>query len=95
MKHYQCFQCYIPTTNTERIAETVDFFPKHVKLHSISLRYAATKVAQDLIHAIKHPTPSSITLQFGDETIRALERLAAIFATNLKPLQLSFPHNRG
>ena len=62
MKHYQCFRWYIPTTNTERIAETVDFFPKHVKLHSTSSRYAATKVAQDLIYAIKHPTLSSITL---------------------------------
>ena len=26
MKHYRCFRCYISTTNSERIAETVDSF---------------------------------------------------------------------
>jgi len=91
MKHYRCFRCYIPTTNSERIAETVDFFPKHVKLPSTSSRDAATKAAKDLIYAIKNPTPSSPTLQLGDETIRALERLAEIFFKNLKPTTAIVP----
>ena len=91
MKHYRCFRCYIPTTNSERIAETVDFFPKDVKLPSTSSRDAATKAARDLIYAINNPTPSSPTLQLGDETIHALERLGEIFSTNLKPTTAIVP----
>ena len=91
MKHYRCFRYYIPTTNSERITETVEFPPKHVKLPSTSSRDAATKGARNLIYAIKNPTPSSPTLQFGDETIRALKRLATIFATNLKPTTAIVP----
>ena len=36
MKYYRCFRCYIPTTNSERITETVDFFQKmsnYLQLH--------------------------------------------------------------
>ena len=91
IEHYRCFRCYIQTTNTEIIAETVEFPSKHVKLPSTSSRDIATKAAKDLIHAIKKPTPSSPILQLGDETIRALERLAAIFTTNLKPTTAVVP----
>ena len=69
----------------------MDFPPKHVKLPSTSSRDAATKAARDLIYAIKNTTSSSSILQLGDETIRALERLAAIFATNLKPTTAIVP----
>ena len=85
MKNVQCFRCHIPTTNSERIVKTVDFFLKHVKLPSTSSRNSATKAARDLIYAITDPTHSSQTLQIGDETVHVLERLATIFATNLKP----------
>ena len=35
MKHSRCFRCYIPTTNSERIAETVDFLNmlNYLQLH--------------------------------------------------------------
>ena len=91
IKHYRYFRCYIQTTNTEIIAETVEFPSKHVKLPSTPSRDVATKTSKDLIHAIKNPTPSSPILQLGDETIRALERLAAIFTTNLKPTTAVVP----
>ena len=95
MKHYRCLRCYILTSNSEVIAETVDCFPKDVKLSSTYSRDSTTKAARDLIHAIKHPTSSSPTLQLGDETIRALERLATIFAMNLKAIASLVPaHSR-
>lgn len=69
----------------------MEFPSKHVKLPSTPSRDVATKTSKDLIHAIKNPTPSSPILQLGDETIRALERLAAIFTTNLKPTTAVVP----
>ena len=69
----------------------MEFLSKYVKLPSTSSRDVATKAAKDLIHAIRKPTPSYPILQLGDETIRALERLAAIFTTNLKPTTAVVP----
>ena len=75
MKHYRCFRCFIPKTGSERIAETVQFFPQQVRMPSTSSQDAAIKAIHDLTHAIKHPTAATLTLLLGDEKTHALETL--------------------
>ena len=29
MRHYRCYKCCVSATNSDRIADTVDFFPQH------------------------------------------------------------------
>ena len=79
MKHYRCFRCFIPKTGSERIAETVQFFPQQVRMSSTSSQDAAIKAIHDLIYAIKHPTAATPTLLLGDEKTHALETLARVF----------------
>ena len=53
MEYYRNLCWYIPTTGSERIAETVEFFSKHVKTPSTSSQDAAISAANDLLHALK------------------------------------------
>ena len=89
--HYRNFRCYIPTTGSERIAETVQFPPKHTKVPSTTSQDAAISAAHDLLYALKNPAPSSPTLQLGDEKLRALEKLAEIFNNNITSPSITTP----
>ena len=79
MDHYRCFRCFTPKTGSERIAETVQFFPQQVRMPSTSSQDAAIKAIHDLTHAIKYPTAATPTLLLGDEKTHALETLARVF----------------
>ena len=91
MEHYRDFRCYIPTTGSERIAETLDFFPKHAQVPSTSSQDAAISAANDLLYALKNLAPFSPTLQLGDEKLRALEKLAEIFNNNITSPSITTP----
>ena len=79
MKHYRCFRCFIPKTGSERIAETVQFFPQQARMPSTFSQDAAIKAIGNLTCAIKHPTTATPTLLLGDEKTHALETLARVF----------------
>lgn len=44
----------------------------------------ALNAAKDLKHALKHPTPSALTLQLSTRHLNALKQLAKIFKTAAK-----------
>ena len=66
IEHYLCFRYYIQTTGSKRIAETVEFSPKHVKVLSTTSKDAEISTVHDLIYELKNPTSFSPTLQLGD-----------------------------
>ena len=66
-----------------------------MKVPSTSSQDAAISTAHDLLYALKNSAPSSPILQLGDEKIRALEKLAAIFYNNIKYSSITTPCNRG
>ena len=65
MKHYRCFRCFTPTANSEKIAETVQFFPQQVYMPFTSSQDTTIKAIHDLTHAMKHPTPATPKLLLG------------------------------
>jgi hypothetical protein len=81
LEHYRCYTVYITKTRSNRIVETVDFFPQKFTLPFPSSRNLATQAAADLTHALLHPQPAGPFCQVGDEQTIALKRLASIFVS--------------
>jgi hypothetical protein len=81
LEDYRCYTVYITKTRSNRIVETVDFFPQKVILPFPSSLDLATQAAADLTHALLHPQPAGPFCQVGDEQAIALKRLASIFVS--------------
>jgi hypothetical protein len=81
LEHYRCYTVYITKTRSNRIVETVDFFPQKIILPFPSSHDLATQAAADLTHALLHPQPAGPFCQVDDEQAIVLKRLASIFAS--------------
>jgi hypothetical protein len=81
LEHYRCYTAYITKTRSNRIVETVDFFPHIFTLPFPSSSELATQAAADLTHALLNPQPAGQFCQVGDEQVIALRRLANIFVS--------------
>jgi hypothetical protein len=81
LEHYRCYMVYITKTRSNRIVETVDFFPQEFILPFPSYQDLATQATADLTHALLHPQPAGPFCQVGDEQAIALKRLASIFVS--------------
>eukprot|EP00804_Cyclotella_cryptica_P019007 CCRYP_006480-RA/>CCRYP_006480-RA protein AED:0.25 eAED:0.14 QI:0/0/0/1/1/1/2/0/936 len=82
MQHYRCYRFYTPNTRAYRIAQAAQFFPKHCKMPQVDPGDTIRLAAQDLIHALRHPTPNApinLTPNHND----ALRKLADIFHTSV------------
>jgi hypothetical protein len=55
LEHYRCYTVYITETRSNRIVETVEFFPNKFILPFPSSHDLATQAAADLAHALLHP----------------------------------------
>ena len=89
--HYRCYRVYVKETSAERIADTVVWFPRHVRLPVASSRDAATDAARALTHALLNPTPASPLSAISDFQRDALTRLADIFAEVTAPTPTTQP----
>jgi hypothetical protein len=78
-EHYRCYTVYISKTRSNRIVETVDFFPHQFKIPFPSSSDLATTAAAELTHALLNPQPAGPFCQVRDEQNVALRRLATIF----------------
>jgi hypothetical protein len=69
MEHYRCHRCYVIKTQSERISDTVEFFPCDSKtpiLSTVDAAIAAVEALTTAINLPKQPTllaPSLIALQ--------------------------------
>jgi hypothetical protein len=79
LEHYRCYTVYISKTRSERVVETVDFFPTEVPLIFPSSKELAIQAAKQLTHALLDPKPDGPFCQVGDKQMLALQRLEAIF----------------
>ena len=77
--HYRCYQVYISSTNGIRIAETIEFFPAHCKMPTMTATDKATLAATQLIDILQTPQPNSPFPSVGDKQMQALSKLAQIF----------------
>jgi hypothetical protein len=84
MHHYRCQNVYISTTVSERIVDTLEFFPNNYQLPQLSSTDRLLMAAKDMTDALQNPHPEVPFASVGDDTIAALTDLAAIFKLKLQ-----------
>jgi hypothetical protein len=84
MHHYWCQNVYISTTASERIVDTLDFFPHNYQMPQLSSTDRLIMAAKDMTEAFQNPHPDVPFVSVGDDTIEALADLAAIFKLKLR-----------
>jgi hypothetical protein len=89
MHHYRCQNVYISATASERIVDTLEFFPHNYKMPQLSSTDRLLMAAKDMTDALKKPHPEVPFSRVRDDTISALAELAAVF--KLKLLQTPSP----
>jgi hypothetical protein len=78
MHRYRCKNVYISSTASERIINTLEFFPHNLLMPQISSTDRLLMAAHDTTDALKDPHPDFPFATIGDDTITALA-LATIF----------------
>jgi hypothetical protein len=95
MHHYRCQNVYISTTASERIVDTLEFFPHYYQMPQLSSTDRLLMTAKDMTDALQNPHPEVPFASVGDDTISALADLAAIFKLKLQqtpsPTQQALP----
>jgi hypothetical protein len=79
MHHYWCQIVYISATASERIVDTLQFFPHNYQMPQLSSTGRLIMAANDMSNALQHPHPEVPFNHIGDDTISALTALADIF----------------
>jgi hypothetical protein len=82
----------IPTTASERIVDTLEYFPHNCPMPQLSSTDRLLMAAQDMTDAFQNPHPDVPFAIVGDDTIAALADLAAIFKLKLQPTPSHAPH---
>jgi hypothetical protein len=78
MHHYRCQHVYISATASERIVDTLEFFPHNFPMPQLSSTYRFIMAANDMSNALKNTHPEVPFAQIGDDTVEALTKLAEI-----------------
>jgi hypothetical protein len=82
--HYRCQNVYISTTASERIVDTLEFFPHNYQMPQLSSTERLLMAAKDMTNALQNPHPEVPFASVRDDTISALTDLAAIFKLKLQ-----------
>jgi hypothetical protein len=87
MHHYRCQNVYISATASERIVDTLEFFPHNSPMPQLSSTDILIMAANDMTNALKNPHPAVPFAQVGDDTIAALTQLAEIFKNKFQKVR--------
>jgi hypothetical protein len=79
MHHYRCQNGYISATASDRIVDTLEFFPHNYQMPQLSSTDRLLMEANDISKVLQHPHPEVPFTHVGDDTISALTALAEIF----------------
>jgi hypothetical protein len=85
MHHYRCQNVYITTTASERIVDTLEYFPHNYPMPQLSSTNRLLMAAQEMTDAFQNLHPEVPFASVGGDTIAALADLAAIFKLKLQP----------
>jgi hypothetical protein len=89
MHHYRCQNVYISATASERIVDTLEFFPHNYQMPQLSFTDRFLMSAKDIMDALQNPHPEVPFASVGDDNISALAKLAAIFKLKLQQTPFS------
>jgi hypothetical protein len=84
MHHYRCQNVYISTTASDRIVDTLELFPHNYQMPQLSSTDRLLMAAKDMTDDLHNPHPQVPFASVGDDTIKALADLAAIFKLKLR-----------
>jgi hypothetical protein len=84
MHHYRCQNVYVSATASERVVDTLEFFPHNYQMPQLSSTDRFIVAAKDMMDALHNPHPEVPFAHVGDDTILALTELAAIFKLKLR-----------
>jgi hypothetical protein len=84
MHHYRFQNVYILATASERIVDTLEFFPHNYQMPQLLSTDRLPMSAKDMTDALQNPHPEVPFASVGDATISALADLAAIFKLKLR-----------
>ena len=85
LEHYRCFKCYVPTTGSVRITDTVKFFPHDEPFPQITTKDQFLQALHDILFFLKNKKQDLPFLAFGDPTKNAIETLTTLLHRNLQP----------
>jgi hypothetical protein len=72
MHHYRCQNVYISATSSERIVDTLEYFPQDFPVPKLSSIDRLIMAANDMSNALKNPHPELPLSHIGDDTIAAI-----------------------
>jgi hypothetical protein len=91
MHHYRCQNVYISSTASDRIVDTIEFFPHNYKMPQLSSTDRLIMADKGMTDALKNPQSEVPFTHVGDDTISALTELAKKFKFKLKLQQTPPP----
>jgi hypothetical protein len=84
MHHDRCQNVYISTTASERIVDTLEFFPNNYQMQQLSSTDRLLMAAKDMTDALQNTHTEVPFASVGDDTKAALTDLAAIFKLKIQ-----------
>jgi hypothetical protein len=84
MHHYRCQNVYILSTASERIVDTLEFFPHNYQMPQLSSTDRLIMAAKYMTDALQNPHTEVPFARIEDDTISTLADLAAIFKLKLR-----------
>jgi hypothetical protein len=88
MHHYRCQNVYISATASERIVDTLKFFPHNFQMPQLSSTDKLIMAANVVSNALKNPHTEVPFSNIGDDTITALTTLAEMFKNKFQKVQI-------
>ena len=83
LHHYRCMTCYVPSTNSEIISNTLHFIPYTIPIPTVTIDSFLQQYASDIINILNNPKPTLPTsYQLRNKVKDGLLQLVSIFKTN-------------
>ena len=84
LESYRCYNCWIWSTKGERICDTVSWFPHATPMPLASSTDIIRAGIQDIVHALKHPSPDNSLAPLQPSTVAMLNQLTTVLL-NIQP----------
>jgi hypothetical protein len=88
MQHYLCQHVYISATASERIMDTLEFFPHNYHMPQLSSTDRLIMAANNMSNTLQNPHHEVPFSHIGDDTITALSTLAKIFKNKFQKVHI-------
>ena len=103
LQHYRCVECFFPKSKRTRHIPKIEIIPHDVPIPEVNMNDFLCQAATDIISVLQTPPSTTVvSLDAGDPTRNALERIADILqrktsppaATVNDPLEILWLQNR-